>query len=261
MKEMEYDMNNDSKETEIDLLELLFAIKRKIWLVLVLGIGAALIAGLFTKFFIAPTYSSTAQLYILSTSTSLTSLADIQIGSSLTKDYVQLVQSRPVVEQVIENLKLDKTCEEVLKQMSFSNPSDTRILVITAQDEDPELAKDLVNQFALVSRVQIASIMNTEAPSVVELGIVNEKPVSPSLSKNVVIGGVAGGLLSILIIFVEFMLDDTVKTAEDVEKYLNLNTLASIPLRAGTEKKKKRRYSHRYVSHSKHSSSSGKEKK
>lgn len=254
-------MNNDSKETEIDLLELLFAIRKKIWLVLVLGIGAALIAGLFTKFFIAPKYSSTSQLYILSTSTSLTSLADIQIGSSLTKDYVQLVQSRPVVEQVIKNLDLKITYDELLKQMTFSNPSDTRILVITAVDENPELAKDLVDQFALVSRVQIASIMNTEAPSVVELGIVNDKPVSPSLVKNVVIGGAAGGLLSILIIFIEFMLDDAVKTAEDVEKYLQLNTLASIPLRAGTTKEKKRRYTHRYVSHGGHTTNTGKEKK
>ena len=250
-------MNNESKETEIDLLELLFAIKKKIWLVLVMGIGAALIVGCITVFLIKPVYSSTARLYILSSSTSLTSLADIQIGSSLTKDYVQLVQSRPVVEQVIENLGLeDTTCETVLNKMTFSNPSDTRILVITAEDEDPELAKDLVNQFALVSRIQIASIMNTDAPSVVELGIVNDKPVSPSLVKNVLVGGIAGGLLSILIIFIEFMMDDTVKTQEDVDKYLGLNTLASIPLREGTTKEKRRKYSHRYQNHS-----SGKEKK
>lgn len=249
-------MNNDSKETEIDLLELLFVIKKKIWLVLVMGIGGALIVGLITIFFIKPVYSSTAQLYILSSSTSLTSLADIQIGSSLTKDYVQLVQSRPVVEQVIDNLELDMSCDAVLSKMTFSNPSDTRILVITAQDEDPELAKDLVNQFALVSRVQIASIMNTEAPSVVELGIVNEKPVSPSLVKNVLVGCIAGILLAVLIIFIEFMMDDTIKTQEDVEKYLGLNTLASIPLRAGSTKEKRRKYSRRYTKHN-----SGKEKK
>lgn len=249
-------MNNDSNETEIDLLELLFAIKKKIWLVLVMGIGGALTVGLITMFLIKPMYSSTAQLYILSSSTSLTSLADIQIGSSLTKDYVQLVQSRPVVEQVIETLELDMTCEEVLNKMTFSNPSDTRILVITAQDEDPQRAKDLVDQFAVVSRVRIASIMNTEAPSVVELGIVNDKPVSPSLVKNTLVGFIAGILLAILIIFIEFMMDDTVKTSDDVDKYLGLNTLASIPLRAGTTKEKRRRYSHRYVGHS-----SGKEKK
>lgn len=228
-------MNNRQDEVEIDLLEIFFLIKKRIWIILAAGIIVGAGAGIFTNCFLEPVYSSTAKLYILTSSTSITSLADIQVGTSLTKDYIQLVQSRPVVEEVISNLKLNRTYEDVLRQMSFSNPSDTRILVMTAQDPDPQLAKDIVDQFVEVSKVSISSIMKTEEPSIVELGYIADKPVSPNLKKNVVIGVVLGMFLTIAVILVFYLLDDTIKSSDDIEKYLGLNTLTAIPLKEDEE--------------------------
>ena len=159
---------NRQDEIEIDLLEIFFLLKRRLWILLLTGIIFATGTGLITNYLIQPLYSSTAKLYILTSSTSITSLADIQVGSSLTKDYIQLVQSRPVVEQVIENLNLNNTYEGLLQQMTFTNPSDTRILVITAEDPNPVLAKDIVDQFVEVSKVSISNIMKTDEPSIVE---------------------------------------------------------------------------------------------
>jgi len=227
-------------EIEIDLLEIFYLLRRKAWILILSAVIFALGTGLFTNYLVQPLYSSTAKLYILTSSTSITSLADIQVGSSLTKDYVQLVQSRPVVEQVIENLNLNRTYEELLGQMKFSNPSDTRILVITAEDPSPQLAKDIVDQFVEVSKVSLASIMKTEEPSIVEYGYVYDKPVSPNLPKNVVIGAALGMFLAAAIILVIYMLDDTVKSADDIEKYLGLNTLTAIPLREGEKKSRKK---------------------
>ena len=142
-------MNNQEETVEIDLLEILYLLGRRIWSILAAGVIVGLVAGLVTHYGIEEKYSSTSKLYILSTSTSITSLADIQVGTSLTKDYIELVQSRPVVEEVIQNLNLNRTYEEVLKQMTFSNPNDTRILVMTAEDPDPVLAKDIVDEFRI----------------------------------------------------------------------------------------------------------------
>lgn len=234
-------MNNQEETVEIDLLEILYLLGRRIWSILAVGLAAGLITGLLTHYGIEPKYSSTSKLYILSTSTSITSLADVQIGTSLTKDYVQLVQSRPVVEQVIENLNLNRTYEQVLAQMTFSNPSDTRILVITAEDPDPVLAKDIVDEFAKVARSNIAEIMKIEEPSIAELGYITNKPVSPNLLKNVLIGALLGMFIMAAIVVVIYMIDDTVKSSDDIEKYLGLNTLTSIPLLEdeGDAKKKK----------------------
>lgn len=232
--------NNTKDEVEIDLLEIFFLLKKKLWIILIAGCIFAGATGIFTKYMIQPMYSSTAKLYILTSSTSITSFADIQVGTSLTKDYIQLVQSRPVVEKVIENLNLKRSYKELLKQMSFSNPSDTRILVLTAEDPDPVLAKDIVDQFVEVAKGSISSIMKTDEPSIVELGHIEEKPVSPNFMKNVLIGGLVGIFVAAAIILVRYMIDDTVKTSEDIEKYLGLNTLTAIPLREEEKKSRKR---------------------
>lgn len=236
-------MNNTQEEVEIDLLEVLFLFKKKILILLLAGIVAGSATGLVTHYLVQPLYSSTAKLYILSSSTSLTSLTDIQIGTSLTKDYIQLVQSRPVVERVIENLKLNRSYEQLLDEMTFSNPTDTRILVITAKSTDPVLAKDIVDEFVYVSKESIAEIMKTDEPSIAELGYIAEKPVSPNLLKNVAIGAFLGIFAAAAVVLVLYLLDDTVKSSEDIEKYLGLNTLTLIPLRENEESGKRRKLS------------------
>ena len=89
----------DDDEIEIDLLELLGEFRRKIWIILgtIILFGGA--AGAFSAFVLTPQYKSTAMVYILSKETTLTSLADLQIGSQLTKDYKIIVTSRRVLNQ------------------------------------------------------------------------------------------------------------------------------------------------------------------
>ena len=124
-------------EIEIDLKELfleLLAFWKLILLALVLG---AVIAYSVRKFLMVPQYESTAELYVLSKSPSLTSLADIQTGTSLTNDYMVVVEGRPVLEQVIANLGLDETYNSLADKVTLENPSNSRILMITVRDENP----------------------------------------------------------------------------------------------------------------------------
>lgn len=68
------------------------------------------------------------------------------------------------------------------------------------------------------------------------------KKASPSALKNTFVGGILGIFIIIIIVMVRYMMDDTVKTPEDVEKYLQLSTLAVIPLNEGeTDKKRKKK--------------------
>ena len=89
--------------------------------------------------------------------------------------------------------------------------------------------------------VQITEIMFAEAVNTVEEGNLPENPSSPSMMKNTVVGGFLGCLLAVGIILLKFMLDDTIKTPDDVEKYLGLGVLASVPVQPGTKKAKKTR--------------------
>lgn len=219
-------------EMEIDLLELARVLMQKaviIILCLVIGAGAS---GVVTKMFITPQYSASSMIYILTKTTSVTSLADIQMGAQLTTDFATLALSRPVVEGVIDELGLNLDYEELKEKIKVENLTDTRILRITVEDADPKIAAEISNAMADATADQVADIMSTDRPSIVEKAVVAEQPSSPSLKKNVALGGILGMFLCMAVIIGLYLLDDTVKTEEDVQKYLKLNTLAAFPLKS-----------------------------
>lgn len=216
-------------EIEIDLREL-FQVMRKKWLIIVLAavLGAG-IAGVVTQFLMTPVYSSTTQLYVLSKSTSVTSLADIQLGSSLTLDYSELINTRPVIEKVIKNLELEYVYEEMIEKIEVTNPANTRFLKVKVSDPSAELAQKMADELAKVTAERVAEKMETDAPNIIEEANLAEEPDSPSMKMNVLIGFAIGLILSVGAIFVIYVMNDSVKDAEDVERYLGLTVLASIP--------------------------------
>ena len=120
-------------------------------MILAAGVLGFVLAAAFSVFFITPQYQSTSQMYVLSKEKTLNSLADLQIGSQLTKDYKIMIQSRPVLEEVIEKLGLNINYKQLRKKLKVDNPLDTRILSLTVTDPNPENAKEIVNQIALSS--------------------------------------------------------------------------------------------------------------
>ena len=161
-----------------------------------------------------------------------------------TKDYKVLVTSRPVTGQVITNLDLNLSHEQLVKKIKVDNPTDTRILTISVEDTDPYMAKSIADEFASVASARMAEIMDSAPPNIVEEAYLPTQKTKPSITKNTMIGGLAGVFLAGAIILVLFVMNDAIKTPEDVEKYLGLNTLATIPVfegETGAKKKKSKR--------------------
>ena len=223
----------DNEDIEIDLVQVLLALKRRIlWIV-----AAALIcggaAGGFSKFVITPQYRSTAMVYILSKETTLTSLADLQIGSQLTKDYKVIITSRPVIEDVIQQMNMPLDYEDMISKITIDNPQDTRILSITVEDPDPRLAKELADAVATTSSEYIGDIMEMVPPKIIEHGVVPTEKSSPSNGRNALLGAAIGVILVCGFVILEVIMNDTVQDEEDVERYLGLTVLASVPAREG----------------------------
>ena len=225
------EMRRENEEVEIDLLEIAHLLWRKAWAILLcLIIGAALV-GSYTKFLVTPQYSASSMIYVLTKTTTVTSITDLQIGTQLTADFMTLTTSRPVVE--------DTTYEKLKEKITVNNPTDTRILEITATDPDPKMARDISNAMAKATVERISEVMDTEKPNIVEDAVTPTIPSSPSLIKNTAIGALLGALLAIAVIVIRHLMDDTIKTEEDVKKYLELNVLAAVPLEKGSSKKRK----------------------
>lgn len=238
---MKADNFDEKDEIQIDLLELLYKWKQKLWLIILMAVLAGAGAGAYSRYMIVPQYTSTAMIYVLSKETTLTSLADLQIGSQLTKDYKIMVTSRPVLEEVVDSLALNITYKDLRKKISIDNPSDTRILSLTVQDSDPVQAKTIVNRVASTASDYIGDIMEMVPPKIIEDGEVSSVQISPPVKKNAVIGALAGGLIICALLAVRVLMDDTVRTEEDVEHYLGVPVLAVVPNRKREPKKESRK--------------------
>ena len=198
-------------EIEIDLGEIFHLLLNKLWVIILCFIVGGVIAFSGTKLFLTPKYSASSMIYILTKTTSVTSLADIQMGSQLTADFEILATSRPVIEEVIEKLKLKYSYDELVEMIQTDNQSDTRILRFTVIDENA-----------------------SDKPKIVEEAVVPKKASSPNTMKNTIIGALAVAFLAIGIIVIKYLVNDTVQNEDDIKKYLGLHMLAAIP----TEKRK-----------------------
>ncbi len=231
-EEMETNIRQDNnEEVEIDIMQILMMLLSKIWILIVSGIAVAIIAFSITELAITPLYQSSIKLYIINRQNgSTTTLSDIQSSTQLVQDYKVLVTSLPVVEQVIRNLDLDMEADDLVSKIKCEIESDSRVLQVTVTDPDPERAKEIVDAVADISAKQITSVMQIEGVNVIEYGRVATSPSSPNVKKNTVLGAAVGVVLAIAVLVVKFLLDDTIKSSEDVERYLGITNLSLIPL-------------------------------
>lgn len=223
--------NVQNDEVEIDIGHILSILWEKILVIIATGIIVGLAGFLVSKFLITPKYESETKLYVLNRANdSATTLSDVQLSTQLTKDYQILVTSAPVMNQVIKELGLNMKASELASTISVDTPSDTRVLQITVTSDDPKRAKDIADKVAQVSSKKICDIMKIEQVNVIEEGSLSEEPAFDTVQKWTLIGLALGIVLSCAVIIIRSMLDDTVKTTEDVEKYFDLSTLAVIPI-------------------------------
>lgn len=246
---------NEIKETtqvieddavEIDLVELFYYLRHKlIWLILVFLLGGT-ITGLISYYLVTPKYEATAKVYMVSASTdSLINLSDLNLGTSLSEDYEEMLRIRPVYEKITEELKLDYDYEDFLKLIDISTVGNTRVLQITVETEDPEESKNIANLLADHAENYLPDLMETSEPNVAEYAILPEKPSSPDILKNTIIGAFVALLLLGGSFTVRFVMDDTFKSAEDVDHVFGIMPLTVIPesdskdLKGRKRKKKK----------------------
>ena len=177
----------------------------------------------YSYFLVRPTYKSTAKMYVVSASkNSVVDLDALNIGTSLTADYEQLMLSYPVLEQVINKLHLDMDSDTLAKMITLENPTDTRILNINVVSTDPKSARDIANTLMDVSVDYLPKTMSTNAPNVAQKAKLADH-------KYTMIGALAGAFLYCMYLVVKYLMDDTIHTADDMEKYFDIVPLAVIP--------------------------------
>ncbi|CBK79356.1 Capsular polysaccharide biosynthesis protein [Coprococcus catus GD/7] len=223
---------NDNEEMEIDLLELLMVMKKHLSAILLAGIVGLVIMFAYTSFLVTPLYSASSMMYVMpdnSNSMNSSTLSDMQVGQQLTSDYSSMIKSRSFMEDVIKKLNLTIDYQQLLEKVEVTNPTSSRILQVTVNDPNPQTAADIANEMASVAESKLKEITGMQAIKIYEEAAVPDRPSSPSLKKNCALGLLAGIVLAMAVITILYLLDDTIKTEDDIEKYLGMTTLAVLP--------------------------------
>lgn len=216
--------------TEIDLVDLFFMLLSKLKWIVLIGIVGGLIGAGITHHFLPNQYEATSKIYIVSTSSdSVINLSDLQLGTSLTADYKELLMSRPMLESIQKNLNLDMDLATLKKAIELENPASTRILTITAKTTDPLLSRNIANEMATLSKTWLSEIMDSRQPNIVEKAVTPVNKCGPSMTKNTLIGAMALVLIYVCIVVAKYVMDDTIHTSEELEKYFGLVPMAIIP--------------------------------
>lgn len=229
-KELYEEMPKEDGEIEIDLLGLLLRL-RKFWFVILLGIvlGAS-VAWSYTTMCVTPQYQASSMVYMRGanqTTNAAASLQELQVNTELTNDYEVIFKSRPIMEKVVKELDLKMTYKQLAARVQISNITNTRILKVSIQDEDPKLARDIVNHvvsFGMDSAVEIDS----KLPYLIEGAVEDLDKVAPNMKMNVLIGGCIGCLLIAGGVVVQYLLNSNITSSDDVERYLELPVLCEI---------------------------------
>lgn len=226
---------------ELDIKELFYLLLHKLWIIVLIGCIGAFCTFAICKFFIKPVYTSSTSVYVINREEeNKTTFADIQTGTQLTKDYLILVKSRPVTEQVIMKLGLDLTSEQLAKMIEVNTPQDTRILEIKVNSKDAYLAKKIADSIAEVSAQRMVSIMEMKKVNVVEQASLPTQPSSPNVFMNTILGGFVSIFIASILIITLYLLNDSIRTSEDIERYLGITTLGTIPAEDEYNKKGRR---------------------
>lgn len=220
-------------DLQIDLLELFYRLIERAKYIVASALLGTVIAAVVTYLLITPIYTATSKIYVMSSSDTAINLADLQMGTYLASDYKEVFLNWHVHERVLQKLDLPYSYEELANMLEVTNPSDTRILYINIDSPDPNEAKRIADAYAEVAKEFIAATMDTKEPSLFEEALLPTSPSSPRHSIALAIGFVLGALLACAAVTVHFILDDKVRMASDIERYLNLPVLGMMPVQSG----------------------------
>lgn len=212
---------------EIDLKELFDFIKNKLGLLIVITVGVCLLGCVYGLFLQKPMYKSYTTI-ILSGSDSQITQSELTLSKNLVDTYAEIVKSRRVLEQVIEELNLDTTYEKLSNKISVTSVNNTEIIKITVADTDPTEAKNIANVTANYFTKEVVDLYKVNNVNVLDEANTTKTPYNINVAKQIIIYLFIGFIIGAGILFVIFYFDRTIKSAEQVEQKIKLPILGSV---------------------------------
>lgn len=216
---------------EIELRELFYILVKRLWLIALITILCVITSGIISFYVLEPEYQTFTTLIVGKPKNYNDEIEynDVLLNQKLVSTYGEIVKSRTVSNEVINNLGLSITLEQLKQRVSVTSVKDTQIIKIQVTDGDPQLAASIANELATVFTKHVIRIMKIDNVQTIDAAEVPMSPVKPKHMLNMAIAGVLGVMVSVFLVFLLEYLDNTIKTVEDVQRHLDLPVIGMIP--------------------------------
>lgn len=224
---------------ELDIIELLYALKKRIKYIVIAVVICALVGFIYSKFLVTPMYKSSTtfvlskstenNVQVENTSSEAITQSDITLNSKLVSTYSEIIKSKTIAKEVINTLGLDMTVEQFKSNVTVTSKDDTELIEITVSNENGKIAADIANSLAEVFREKVYEVYKIDNLSIIDVAEEATEPYNIGTVKNIVLFALVGMVLSCGIIFLIVYFDDTIKDEKDIEALLNIPVIASIP--------------------------------
>jgi capsular polysaccharide biosynthesis protein len=202
------------------------------WLIFLITITTTAASAALNIFVLSPAYESKSEMIITRSPNGTDERLqynDLLMYEKLTKTYSEIAKSGPVISETISRLGYNIKPKNLLSNLTVTQSAETQIMEIAVQDKDPQIAYMLASTLSEVFIETAKQIMGTDNVEIMENAQIPTDPVKPTVMLNIALTFLIGLVLSFGLIFLLDYIDNTLKTEDDVEKYLAMTVLASIP--------------------------------
>lgn len=215
----------------IDLLEVLAVVRQHILVVILATVIAAVAGFSVSRFLLVPQYEASALMIVNTRQDTTANVTSDQINSAtkLVSTYSIIIKSDTVLQQVINNLGLSLTYPELQDRVTVAAVDDTQVMQITVRSDNIEWARQVCEQITLIAPDVILESVEAGSVKLISQAAANPNPVSPNVNRNTAVAALLGLALSLAVIILREMLDNRIKTEEDVRKYLDMPVIGVIP--------------------------------
>ena len=228
--------NTKNEEIEIDLSRLFAALIKRAWLIAAVALVCAVVTLLGTILFVAPKYQSSTMIYVNNSSLSIGDVsvggitsADISASKSLVKTYIVILTTRETLNDVIDYAGVDLTYSQVKGMITAEAVNSTEVFRVTVTSEDPEEAMKIASAIAYILPKRISNIIQGTSAAVVDSAVMPTGASSPNYTKNTMMGFLIGLMAVAAAIVLRELLDNTIRSEEDVMQNCTHPILAPVP--------------------------------
>ena len=216
---------------EINIKDFLDYLKKYMAIIIIVMVLCVLAIVFYDNNIKVPLYKSNTTIVLTQTNennnTTITQ-NDLTINSKLVSTYSEIVKSKLVLEQVINNLGLKYTYKELYKNVFVESVQNTEILKISVSDKSNIRAQQIASEIANVFTKEVSDIYQLNNVSVLDVAQISKEPSNNTLLRDIALSGFVGLFGTIAIIFIVYYFDDSVKLSDNLEEEIGMPIVAKV---------------------------------